>query len=103
MQKSAIVHTRISPEVKQECDYIFSKLGITTSYAITLFLNQVMLKKGLPFEVALPEREDLVAFAENVNSVDAGKPSEKAKLIMKLYADNLIDFETAEAAILRLR
>lgn len=102
MQKSAIVHTRISPEVKQECDYIFSKLGITTSYAITLFLNQVMLKKGLPFEVALPEREDLVAFAENVNLVDAGKPSEKAKLIMKLYADDLIDFETAEAAILRL-
>ena len=102
MQKSSIVHTRISPEVKQECDYIFSKLGITTSYAITLFLNQVTLRKGIPFDVVLPEKEDLVSFAENVSSVDAGKPSEKAKTIMKLYEDGIIDFETAEFAINRL-
>ena len=102
MQKSSIVHTRISPEVKQECDYIFSKLGITTSYAITLFLNQVTLRKGIPFDVVLPKKEDLVSFAENVSSVDAGKPSEKAKTIMKLYEDGIIDFETAEFAIMRL-
>ena len=102
MQKSSIVHTRISPEVKQECDYIFSKLGITTSYAITLFLNQVTLRKGIPFDVVLPEKEDLVSFAENVSSVDADKPSDKAKTIMKLYEDGIIDFETAEFAINRL-
>ena len=41
MKKTEIVHTRISPEIKAECDYIFNKLGITTSYAITMFLNQV--------------------------------------------------------------
>lgn len=102
MQKSAIVHTRISPEVKKQCDDIFTRLGITTSYAITLFLNQVTLRKGIPFEVALPEKEDLVAFAENVSSVDSAKPSEKAKAIMKLYEDGVIDYETAEFAIMRL-
>ena len=102
MQKSAIVHTRISPEVKKQCDDIFTRLGITTSYAITLFLNQVTLRKGIPFDVALPEKEDLVAFAENVSSVDSAKPSEKAKAIMKLYEDGVIDYETAEFAIMRL-
>ena len=102
MQKSAIVHTRISPEVKKQCDDIFTRLGITTSYAITLFLNQVTLRKGIPFEVALPEKEDLVVFAENVSSVDSAKPSEKAKAIMKLYEDGVIDYETAEFAIMRL-
>ena len=102
MQKSSIVHTRVSPEVKEECDYIFSKLGITTSYAITLFLNQVTLRKGIPFEVTLPEKEDLISFAENVSSVDSNKPSDKAKGIMKLYDDGIIDFETAEFAIKRL-
>ena len=50
MQKTEIVHTRISPETKAECDYIFNKLGITTSYAITMFLNQVSLRKGLHCE-----------------------------------------------------
>ena len=102
MQKTEIVHTRISPETKSECDYIFKKLGITTSYAITMFLNQVTLRKGMPFDLVLPKKEDLVSFAENVSSVDAGKPSEKAKQIMRLYDDGIIDFETAEFAILRL-
>lgn len=102
MRKTEIVHTRVSPETKAECDYIFNKLGITTSYAITIFLNQVSLRKGLPFEVILPEKEDLVSFAENVSSVDAGKPSEKAKKIMRLYDEGTIDFETAEFAIRRL-
>ena len=102
MNKSSIVHTRVSPEVKMECDKIFTKLGITTSYAITMFLNQVMLKKGLPFDLTLHQEEDLVAFAENVSSVDSNKPSNKAKEIMRLYADGIIDFETAEFAIMRL-
>lgn len=103
MQKTEVIHTRVSPEVKAECDYIFSQLGITTSYAISLFLSQVSLRKGIPFEVTLPEKEDLVAFAENVNSVDAGKPSEEAKMIMKLYEQDKIDFETAEYVIMRLK
>ena len=102
MKKTEIVHTRVSPETKAECDYIFNKLGITTSYAITMFLNQVSLRKGMPFDLILPETDDLVAFAENVSSVDAGKPSEKAKQIMRLYDDGIIDLETAEFAIRRM-
>lgn len=48
------------------------------------------------------EKEDLVSFVENVSSTGAGKPSEKAKQIMRLYDDGLIDYETAESAIRRL-
>lgn len=102
MQKTEIVHTRISPETKAECDYIFGKLGITTSYAISMFLSQVSLRKGIPFDLVLPKKEDLVSFAENVSSVDAEKPSERAKQIMRLYDDGIIDLETAEFAIRRL-
>ena len=102
MKKTVIVHTRVSPDIKKECDVIFSKLGITTSYAITMFLNQVSLRKGIPFDITLPEAEDLVAFAENVSSVGADKPSEEAKRIMRLYTDGQIDYETAEFAIMRL-
>lgn len=102
MQKSAIIHARVTPEVKKQCDEIFTRLGITTSYAITLFLNQVMLRKGIPFEVALPRDEDLVAFAESISSVGANTPSEKGKTIMALYESGIIDYETAEFAIMRL-
>ena len=101
MAKTETVHTRVTTDVKNECEYIFSKLGITTSYAITLFLNQVALRKGLPFDVVLPETEDLVEFAINVSSVDAGKPTEKTIQIMRLYEEGIIDLETAEFAIRR--
>lgn len=50
----------------------------------------------------MPEKEDLVSFAENVSSVSAGKPSKKAKEIMRLYADGVIDFKTAESEIRKL-
>lgn len=101
MKKTEVIHTRVSPEVKAECDYIFSQLGITTSYAISLFLSQVSLRKGIPFEVTLPEKEDLASFAENINLVDSGKPSEEAKIIIRLFEQNLIDEKTAKAAIRR--
>lgn len=102
MQKTEIVHTRVSPETKAACEEIFNKLGITTSYAITMFLKQVALRKGFPFEIALPENEDLVEFAINTNSVGAGKPNKKAQQIMELFAEGLIDYETAESAIYKL-
>jgi len=102
MKKTEVVHTRVSPDIKSECDYIFSKLGITTSYAITMFLNLVSLRKGMPFDLVLPDKEDLVSFAENVSSIDANKPSEKAKQIMRLYDEGLIDLDVAESAIRRL-
>ena len=49
-----------------------------------------------------PEKEDLVSFAENVSSTGVGKPSEKARQIMKLYDKGLIDYEAAELAIKKL-
>ena len=100
--KSEVIHARIESNVKNDSQLILNKIGISISQAVDLFLRQVVLKKGLPFELALPEKEDLVSFAENVSSVDAGKPSDKAKQIMKLYEDGIIDFETAEFAIMRL-
>ena len=76
MQKTEIVHTRISPETKNECDYIFSKLGITTSYAITMFLNQVALRKGIPFEIKLEVPND-----ETKKAIEVGREIAKDKNI----------------------
>ena len=44
MAKTDTIHMRISPEVKHEADSILSRLGITTTDAINLFLNQVHWK-----------------------------------------------------------
>ena len=54
MAKSASVYARIDPELKEQAETILSALGIPTSNAIDMFFKQIVLKKGLPFEVKLP-------------------------------------------------
>lgn len=52
--RTETVYTRIEPALKANAERILSALGLTPSEAITIFLNQVVLQKGLPFEVKIP-------------------------------------------------
>ena len=59
MAKSANLYARIEPEVKEQAEKILSTLGIPASNAINMFYKQIILQKGLPFEVKIPERSPL--------------------------------------------
>ena len=54
MAKSANLYARIEPDLKEQAEGILSALGIPASNAITMFYKQIVLQKGLPFEVKLP-------------------------------------------------
>lgn len=54
MLKTATITARIKPELKESTEKIFNDLGLTSTEAITLFLKQVELHRGLPFSVRLP-------------------------------------------------
>lgn len=54
MAKSANLYARIEPDIKEQAETILSVLGIPASNAITMFYKQIILQKGLPFEVKLP-------------------------------------------------
>jgi len=56
MPKTAIIQTRIDPKVKTKAQKILSKLNISMSEAISLFLTQVSLNKGIPFEIKIPNK-----------------------------------------------
>lgn len=55
MAKTANMYARIEPDLKSQAEAILSALGISASNAITMFYKQIVLQKGLPFEVKLPE------------------------------------------------
>ena len=46
--------SRLGPEVKQQAESILATLGIPVSNAITMFYKQIILNRGLPFEVKIP-------------------------------------------------
>ena len=55
MAKTANLYARIEPDLKEKAESILSALGITSSNAITMFYTQIILHKGLPFDVKLPK------------------------------------------------
>ena len=52
--KSANLYVRIEPDVKEQAEGILSALGIPASNAINMFYKQIILNRGLPFEVKIP-------------------------------------------------
>ena len=59
-----MIHARIDPRLKRATEAIFSKIGISTTEAIRLFLTQVQLHRGLPFPVAVPNDETVAAIKD---------------------------------------
>jgi DNA-damage-inducible protein J len=54
MAKISTVRARIEPELKVEVEKLFKQLGLSTTEAINLFYRQIKMRKGLPFNVVIP-------------------------------------------------
>ena len=78
MAKTDTLHIRIEPEVKKNAENTLNKLGLSTTEAINIFLHQVILTGGLPFDVILPRynTETEVAMQE-ARDIASGKVSTK--------------------------
>ena len=55
MAKTANLYARIEPDVKEQAESILAALGIPVSNAINMFYKQIILQRGIPFEVKLPQ------------------------------------------------
>ncbi len=61
----AAVHIRLDEKTKKSAQKIFSKMGIDMTTGIKLYLHQVILKKGIPFQIVTengltPEEEQQI-------------------------------------------
>jgi DNA-damage-inducible protein J len=84
MSKTALITARVDPSLKQATETILQQLGLTPSQAITMFYRQINLRRGLPFEVNLPNAETRQAIADAVNRT------------------NVKSFETVDDALMEL-
>jgi DNA-damage-inducible protein J len=67
--KSAMVRARVRAELKRRAERVFSRLGLSTTQAITIFYRQVEVRNGLPFDVVLPNPTT----RKTLEDTDAGK------------------------------
>ena len=56
MKRTSNVFARVEPEIKDQAECILNQLGIPMSNAIGLFLRQIIIQRGIPFDIKLPAR-----------------------------------------------
>lgn len=84
MSRTASIYARVKPNVKSEAESILEELGLSMSNAVELFLNQVVIQRGLPFDVKLSPKRPLVmskltqqefdsAISKGIEDIDNGR------------------------------
>ena len=63
--KTAAVHSRIEPEIKEKAESILHRLGVSPTEAIRMFYTQIALQNGLPFAVKIPNEETVEALRDS--------------------------------------
>jgi DNA-damage-inducible protein J len=66
---------KLDKEAKENAKVIFRELGITMGDAFNMFLKQVNLHQGLPFEVKIPNKETLKAIKEAKENINLEETS----------------------------
>ena len=67
MGKSAVIQARVDEQTKAKAVRILKQLDMTLSQAVSLFLKQITLQKGLPFEVKIPNKKTAQALTRAKN------------------------------------
>jgi DNA-damage-inducible protein J len=59
--KTATARALLDPKVKEEAEEILKKLGLSVSKSFELFYRQVIVQRGLPFELHIPNAKTMKA------------------------------------------
>ncbi|MCL2337808.1 MAG: type II toxin-antitoxin system RelB/DinJ family antitoxin [Firmicutes bacterium] len=96
MAKSETLHIRVNENVKQNAEKTLELLGLSISEAVNMFLHQINLVGGLPFDVKIPpapnsvsphSMEELFAMLETGRKqIQAGKVND-ASIVMARIRD----------------
>ena len=95
MSNTSAVYARINTELKEKAELILSQLGISPSSAIQMFYSQIVLKKGMPFELKFPSSKPLAVGAMTREELDA----ELQKGVDSIKAGTVYSADEVDAAL----
>jgi len=83
MGKSATIHTRIDEKTKTKTQKILKILNISMSEAISMFFRQIVLHKGIPFEIKIPNDVTLTT----IEKLEAGEDTHEVSTVDELFQE----------------
>lgn len=95
MARTSNIFARVEPQIKEEAEEILEKLGIPMSNAVGMFLRQVVMQRGIPFEMKLPPKAPLAYESLSKEEFDA----EMEKGMSDVRNGNVISADEAEKYI----
>lgn len=57
MARTSTVFARVEPDVKERAERILNNLGLSLSNAVDIYLRQIIMQKGIPFDVRMSINE----------------------------------------------
>jgi DNA-damage-inducible protein J len=83
MAKTATIQTRVDPVIKNNAQMILKKLNISMSEAISMYLSQITLHNGIPFELKIPNE----VTAKTLKDSEMGKNVHKVDSVDELFKE----------------
>lgn len=79
------MHIRVEPSVKAKAEETLKELGLSITDAINVFLNQVILHDGIPFEIKKPKynKETLKVLDETKTNKNISKTFDSVDKMVK--------------------
>jgi DNA-damage-inducible protein J len=84
--KTAQVRARTDPRIKKEAEKILDELGLNPSTAINMFYSQIVLRRGLPFPVEVPNAATREAMEEARSGAKLIRGKDLHDLLAKLLS-----------------
>lgn len=70
MAKTEMIRARVEPGLKHRAEEVLRELGLSATDAITLFYKQVAMRRGLPFDVRIPNADTTEALRQAETGAD---------------------------------
>lgn len=83
MANTATIQVRIDQNTKQKAIKILNTLNIDMSEAIKMYLKQIILNKGIPFDLRIPNK----VTAKSMVKTEAGKDLHEVKNVDELFKE----------------
>jgi DNA-damage-inducible protein J len=83
IKMTTTLNTRIDAKSKEEARKILDCLGLTISEAITLYFRQIILRRGIPFDVEIPNE----LTAKTLKNSRKGRGLHKAADVDELFRE----------------
>ena len=90
MPKTSSIHVRVDPKVKLDVEKILNTLGMSTGEAINIYLKQIILNSGIPFEIKTPQfSQEMMEAIEEVEEMEKNPQNYKAYDSIEKFMEDL--------------